>query len=293
MNGGADTSFCSVYCGVGASAAFFVTSALQVAGFGSLLTVGFRCVKQAPLWVQKLGFSYGFGIILAIVVCVRPPASFSRCSLLTFSLQGPASGGHLSPCYTLAFWLFKGTSSLRSLPVPFLTALARLPCEESTLLHRRSNFWSLPRRTSRLWRVQAGELLSPPSSSTVLTIESSATRRDHSCTRSRRRSRRHLHSSRRTFSSSTSPKEPLLIRPLRSLLESLLSPSTRAKTYPTSSSTSSSPTSSSPSLSSPSSTRATSLSNSPAHRSSSVSSVPFLLPHLARAFADAVRRPTW
>ncbi|KAK4702892.1 histone acetyltransferase, partial [Phenoliferia sp. Uapishka_3] len=74
-----------IYCffGVGASAAFFITSVGKVAGFGSLLNIG---------------ISYAVGIILAIVIC------------------GPASGGHLSPCYTIAFWLFKGFPAKK---VPF------------------------------------------------------------------------------------------------------------------------------------------------------------------------------
>ncbi|KAL8280828.1 hypothetical protein RQP46_006832 [Phenoliferia psychrophenolica] len=74
-----------IYCffGVGASAAFFLTSVAKIAGFGSLLSIG---------------LCYGIGIILAIVIC------------------GPSSGGHLSPCYTIAFWLFKGFPAKK---VPF------------------------------------------------------------------------------------------------------------------------------------------------------------------------------
>lgn len=74
-----------IYCffGVGATAAFFVTTVGKVAGFGSLLTIG---------------FCYGVGIVLAVIICA------------------PASGGHLSPCYTIAFWLFKGFPAKK---VPF------------------------------------------------------------------------------------------------------------------------------------------------------------------------------
>ncbi|KAI5477887.1 hypothetical protein MNV49_005780 [Pseudohyphozyma bogoriensis] len=70
-------------CGVGASAAFFVTSAEKLSGFGSLLTIG---------------LAYGIGILMAIIIA------------------GPASGGHLSPCYTIAFALFKGFPARK---VPF------------------------------------------------------------------------------------------------------------------------------------------------------------------------------
>ncbi|KAM0748884.1 aquaporin-like protein [Meredithblackwellia eburnea MCA 4105] len=81
----AETLGVFIYClfGVGASATLFITTVGKVANFGSLLTIG---------------FSYGIGIIMAIVIC------------------GPASGGHLSPCYTIAFWLFKGFPAKK---VPF------------------------------------------------------------------------------------------------------------------------------------------------------------------------------
>ncbi|KAK4701785.1 hypothetical protein P7C70_g4444, partial [Phenoliferia sp. Uapishka_3] len=67
--------FFYVYSGIGASASFYVTSAAKVAGFGSLLTIG---------------ASYGAGIVFAIIIAA------------------PVSGGHLSPSFTLCFWMFKG-----------------------------------------------------------------------------------------------------------------------------------------------------------------------------------------
>jgi len=67
--------FIYVYCGVGASAAFFTSSAAKQAGFGDLLTIG---------------FAYGLGIAFGIIVA------------------GPTSGSHLSPGYTIAFAMFKG-----------------------------------------------------------------------------------------------------------------------------------------------------------------------------------------
>jgi len=67
--------FLYVYCGVGASAAFFVTTAAKETGFGSLFTIG---------------FSYALGIAFGILV------------------SGPTSGSHLSPGYTIAFAIFKG-----------------------------------------------------------------------------------------------------------------------------------------------------------------------------------------
>ncbi|KAG8857961.1 hypothetical protein FRB96_005452 [Tulasnella sp. 330] len=67
--------FFYVYCGVGASAAFFVTSAAKQSGFGSLFTIG---------------WSYALGITFGILV------------------SGPTSGSHLSPGYTIAFAIFKG-----------------------------------------------------------------------------------------------------------------------------------------------------------------------------------------
>lgn len=66
-----------LYCygGMGAGTAFFVTSAAEEEGFGSLLTVG---------------FSYAFAIALAILIV------------------GPTSGSHLNPCFSLTLALFKG-----------------------------------------------------------------------------------------------------------------------------------------------------------------------------------------
>ncbi|KAG8885040.1 hypothetical protein FRB98_002040 [Tulasnella sp. 332] len=67
--------FFYVYCGLGASAAFFVTSAAKQSGYGDLFTIG---------------WSYGLGICFGILV------------------SGPTSGSHLSPGYTIAFAIFKG-----------------------------------------------------------------------------------------------------------------------------------------------------------------------------------------
>jgi len=67
--------FFYVYCGMGASAAFFTTVAGKESGFGDLFTVG---------------WAYGFGIAFGIMV------------------SGPTSGSHLSPGYTIAFAIFKG-----------------------------------------------------------------------------------------------------------------------------------------------------------------------------------------
>ncbi|KAG8998602.1 hypothetical protein FRB94_001380 [Tulasnella sp. JGI-2019a] len=67
--------FFYVYCGMGASAAFFVTTAAKETGFGSLFTIG---------------WAYGLGIAFGILV------------------SGPTSGSHLSPGYTIAFAIFKG-----------------------------------------------------------------------------------------------------------------------------------------------------------------------------------------
>ncbi|ORY89714.1 aquaporin-like protein [Leucosporidium creatinivorum] len=73
------------YClfGIGASAAFFTTAAAKVEGYGNLLTVG---------------LAYGMGIALAVITA------------------SATSGGHLSPCYTIAFWAFKGFPARK---VPF------------------------------------------------------------------------------------------------------------------------------------------------------------------------------
>lgn len=75
--------FTYVYCGVGATGSFYFSSAAKVAGFGSLLNIA---------------LSYMIGIILAIVIA------------------GSTSGGHLSPAYTIAFWLFKGFPARKVLP---------------------------------------------------------------------------------------------------------------------------------------------------------------------------------
>lgn len=58
-----------------AAACFFVASATEEVGFGSLQTVG---------------FAYGFGVMFAIIIAA------------------PTSGGHLAPSVTVAFALFKG-----------------------------------------------------------------------------------------------------------------------------------------------------------------------------------------
>ncbi|GAA5936349.1 hypothetical protein JCM3775_006474 [Rhodotorula graminis] len=67
--------FFYVFAGIGASAAFLVTTAAQEPGYGSLLTIA---------------FAYAFGIAFAIIVAA------------------PTSGGHLSPSFTVAFCVFKG-----------------------------------------------------------------------------------------------------------------------------------------------------------------------------------------
>jgi len=67
--------FIYTYLGISATAAFTVTTAAKVQGFGSLLTIG---------------LAYGFGVVFAILVAA------------------PISGGHLSPGYTIAFAVFKG-----------------------------------------------------------------------------------------------------------------------------------------------------------------------------------------
>lgn len=67
--------FMYVFAGVGASASFFVSSAANQAGFGSL---------------QTIGLCYAFGIAFAIIIAA------------------PVSGGHLSPSFTVCFVLFKG-----------------------------------------------------------------------------------------------------------------------------------------------------------------------------------------
>ena len=68
--------------GLGASATFFVTSAVKEAGFGGLLNIG---------------LCYAFGIVFAIIVAA------------------PVSGGHLSPSFTITFAIFKGFP-LRKVP---------------------------------------------------------------------------------------------------------------------------------------------------------------------------------
>ncbi|SCV69969.1 BQ2448_1363 [Microbotryum intermedium] len=67
--------FFYVFFGLGASAAFFLSTVAKESGFGSLLTIG---------------FAYGGGIVFALITV---------CS---------TSGGHLSPSYTIAFAVFKG-----------------------------------------------------------------------------------------------------------------------------------------------------------------------------------------
>lgn len=166
---------------MGASAAFFVTSALKVANFGSLLTVG---------------FSYGFGIILAIVICVRCCRRFEYgfADSLSLSSQGPASGGHLSPCYTIAFWLFKGTSHSRSLfrrcsqspgfpakKVPFYIGAQIFGAFLGAL-----TVYGVYKQVSR----SCLPLVDPADETSV------ATRRDHSSPHGCRRSRSHLYSAR-------------------------------------------------------------------------------------------------
>jgi glycerol uptake facilitator-like aquaporin len=82
--------FTYVYCGAGATAALFMSVASKEgSGFGSLLTVG---------------LGYAVGIIIAILIA------------------GPVSGGHLSPGYTIAFWLFRGfpRHKVSLLLLPFL-----------------------------------------------------------------------------------------------------------------------------------------------------------------------------
>ncbi|GAA5914039.1 hypothetical protein JCM5296_003839 [Sporobolomyces johnsonii] len=75
--------FFYVFPGIGASAAFMVTSAAKETGYGSLLTIG---------------LGYALGIAFALIIAA------------------PTSGGHLSPSFTIAFWLFKGFPSRK---VPF------------------------------------------------------------------------------------------------------------------------------------------------------------------------------
>ncbi|GAA6056076.1 hypothetical protein JCM3770_001954 [Rhodotorula araucariae] len=74
--------FFYVFSGVGATAAFMVTSAAKEQGYGSMLTIG---------------LAYAFGIAFAIIVAA------------------PTSGGHLSPSFTIAFTIFKGFP-LRKVP---------------------------------------------------------------------------------------------------------------------------------------------------------------------------------
>ncbi|KAG0665188.1 hypothetical protein C6P46_000285 [Rhodotorula mucilaginosa] len=81
--------FFYVYAGLGASATFFVTSAVKEAGFGGLLNIG---------------LCYAFGIVFAIIVAA------------------PVSGGHLSPSFTIAFTIFKGFP-LRKVPYYILSQL--------------------------------------------------------------------------------------------------------------------------------------------------------------------------
>lgn len=87
-----------VYCGIGATGAFYVSSAAKVAGFGSLLTVRVLQLHEQPTDLTQIGLSYMAGIVLAIIIA------------------GNVSGGHLSPCYTIAFWLFKGFPAKKVLP---------------------------------------------------------------------------------------------------------------------------------------------------------------------------------
>ncbi|GAA5979734.1 hypothetical protein JCM11641_004070 [Rhodosporidiobolus odoratus] len=75
-------AFFYVYSRVRASAAFLVTSAARMEGYGSLLTIA---------------LAYAFGIAFAIIIAA------------------PTSGGHLSPSFTIAFTLFKGFP-LRKIP---------------------------------------------------------------------------------------------------------------------------------------------------------------------------------
>ncbi|GAA5852223.1 hypothetical protein JCM9279_006938 [Rhodotorula babjevae] len=75
--------FFYVFSGIGASAAFLVTTAANEPGYGSLLTIA---------------FAYAFGIAFAIIVAA------------------PTSGGHLSPSFTVAFFFFKGFPARK---VPF------------------------------------------------------------------------------------------------------------------------------------------------------------------------------
>lgn len=75
--------FMYVYAGLGASAAFFITSVAKEEGYGSLLTVG---------------VCYGLGIAFGVII------------------SSAVSGGHLSPCFTIAFWLYKGFPARK---VPF------------------------------------------------------------------------------------------------------------------------------------------------------------------------------
>jgi len=70
------------YAGVGSTAAYIVGTLAGEPGLGSLL---------------QIGFAYAFGILLAIVVCAG------------------TSGGHINPCVTICFVVFKGFPPIKGL----------------------------------------------------------------------------------------------------------------------------------------------------------------------------------
>lgn len=82
--------------GAGATAAFFITSVAKMTGFGSLLVIA-------------LSYAIGVVIVSSVAVCsanVRLTGPLKLHQAIT--VCGPASGGHLSPCFTIAFWLLRG-----------------------------------------------------------------------------------------------------------------------------------------------------------------------------------------
>lgn len=99
---GFDIVFFYVYGGLGATASFYTSSAgiPPAAGFGSILTIG---------------INYGLAITFALIVAA------------------PTSGGHLNPCFTIAFVLFKGFP-LRKLPQYIVVRIGN-SFLDSTYLH--------------------------------------------------------------------------------------------------------------------------------------------------------------
>ncbi|GAA93901.1 uncharacterized protein L969DRAFT_92190 [Mixia osmundae IAM 14324] len=81
--------FFYVFCGISATASFYTSTVAKVAGFGSILNIA---------------LSYAVGIAFGIIVAA------------------PTSGGHLSPCYTIAFVIFKGFP-LRKAPFYILSQI--------------------------------------------------------------------------------------------------------------------------------------------------------------------------